>query len=278
MTFSGDDFRAVRRVSEAETTGTFDDSDVRKKEKRKPPRKRKKRKKKRYLLKFALLCLFCGLTYYVINSPIFNIQFIEVENNVHYTSEQIIEKGGVTKGVNIFWIDTENIKNLLQSDPYIVFAKVKREIPARIRISVEEREEAAFLRSGSYVIIIDENGLVLRKGEAVPELTELANLNIIKAEEGHALDVEQNALFSDALSLIKEAYKNDMYFKKIDISGVVMRAYVYDHLICEGTTTNLVKNMRSVKGVLAQLDQQDVQRGILKVGSDRYIAWQPTED
>ncbi|MDR0571038.1 MAG: FtsQ-type POTRA domain-containing protein [Clostridiales Family XIII bacterium] len=244
----------------------------------KPKKKKKKRKKKRYLLKFFIFCLAAAALYYFVNSSFFDVRAIAVEGNEYYTSEQIIEKAGVKAGNNIFREDLTGVKRALMEDPYIISARVRRDLPGTLAISVNERKEAAFLKDGKYAIIIDENGLALRKSETAPMLTELTNLDVTAAEEGKALEVEQNAAFADALALMRAADAGGLYFKRIDVSGIVVRAHVYDHLICEGTTENLIGNMARTKSLLEQLDGQGIQRGTLKVGSDRYIAWQPAEE
>ncbi|MDR0423893.1 MAG: FtsQ-type POTRA domain-containing protein [Clostridiales Family XIII bacterium] len=242
---------------------------------KKPPRKKKKRRKKHYLLKTAgLIALGAGL-YFFLTSQVFGIQEIVIENNSYYTSEQIIEMAGVAIGDNIFETDTGGLKKALMEDPYIINAKTRRELPSTLLIHVSEREEAAFMRNGAGFIIIDEEGLVLREAGAEPVLTELAALTVTEAEAGKTVKVEENAAFTDTLNLMKAVKKSELYFKKIDISNIIIRAYVYDHLICEGTPDNLLENLETLKAVLLDLDSKEIQRGTVKIGGDGYVAWQP---
>jgi cell division protein FtsQ len=240
-----------------------------------PARKKKKRKKKRYLLKMTICAALAAGVYMLMTSALFDIQAISVENNEHYTSAQIIDMSGVHVGDNAFQVSMGDVKRRLVQDPYIRGVKTRRQLPSTLVIHVSEREEAAFLRHGGQFVIIDEDGLALSVVGVEPLLTELASLTVTGAEAGQAVAVEQNAAFADTLSLMKEAKKNELYFKKINISNIIIRAYVYDHLICEGAPAYFFENMTSLKNVLMDIEAKGLKRGTVKLGGDGYIAFQP---
>ncbi len=77
-------------------------------------RKKKKRRKKHYFLRAVVfLAIVSGLIYFL-NSPFFDIQKINVEGNSYFTSEQIIERSGLTTGRNIiFNMHKNDIKKTL---------------------------------------------------------------------------------------------------------------------------------------------------------------------
>ncbi|MDR2089668.1 MAG: FtsQ-type POTRA domain-containing protein [Clostridiales Family XIII bacterium] len=244
----------------------------------KPGKKKKKRRKKRYLLKLCIALLAVLGAYKLLHSPIFDIQRITVENNAYYTSEQIIALSGVGPGENIFRVSTRGVRNRLLSDPYILSVKMKRRLPAELVLHIAERAEAAFVRDGDECVIIDENGLVLRRTETAPLLTELGNLKLAEAEPGRPLVAEENAALTDTLNLLKKVKNAELYFKKVDISNIIIRAYVFDRLVCEGTPAHLSENLDELKKRLLDLKEQGIERGTVKVGGDRYIAWQPVSE
>jgi cell division protein FtsQ len=243
-----------------------------------PAKKKKKRKKKHYLLKFFIILLTVFGAYRLLTSPLFDIQNIKVENNGYHTSEQIIAICGASTGENIFRVSMRGLRNNLLSDPYILSAKAKRSLPGELVIRVAEREEAAFVPYRGDYAIIDENGLVLRRAKARPLLTELGNLNITEAEEGRPLAAEENSALTDTLDLLKKVKNEELYFKKVDISNIIIRAYVFDRLVCEGTPQHLSDNLGELKKILLDLKQQGIERGSLKVGGERYIAWAPDSE
>jgi len=83
-------------------------------------RKKKKRRKKNYLLRIFVFAVICAALYFFLNMSFFDVSKIAVKNNNYYTSEQLIEKGGVKTGENIFFESkTGKIKKALLQDPYI---------------------------------------------------------------------------------------------------------------------------------------------------------------
>lgn len=216
-------------------------------------RKKKKRRKKRYLLKFFILIVLAVGLYYFLTSSLFDIGLITVENNSYYTQEQIISIAEGKTGGNIFEASTSEMKERLLENPYIKNAEVKRRLPSTLHIEVEERKESASIPYGEEYIIIDNDGIVLRKAEVEPALTMLTGLTVKNMDDGTPLVVEENAMLTDTLNLLKEVEKHELFFKRIDIANIVIKGYIYDQLICEGTPDNITNNLDALQIVLYDL-------------------------
>lgn len=238
-------------------------------------RKKKKRKKKHYLLKFILFVALATGMYFFFTSSLFDIQKITVENNNYYTAEQVISLAGAKTGENLFEASLSQMKEKLLADPYIKNVKLKRRLPAEVAIIVDERKEDAAVPYGSSYIIIDKEGMVLRKTDTEPALTLLLGMTIENMEPGTPLKVEQNAALTDTLKLLAEVKKHELFFKKIDIGSVLIKAYIYDQLICEGTPEDIINNMDSLQEVLYDLYTKGIERGVIKMGSDEYFSFSP---
>lgn len=238
-------------------------------------RKKKKRKKKHYLLKFILLVAFATGMYFFLTSSLFDIQKITVENNNYYTAEQVISLAGAKTGENLFEASLSKMKEKLLADSYIKNVKLKRRLPAEVVIIVDERKEDAAVPYGSSYIIIDKEGMVLRKTDTEPALTLLLGMTIENMEPGTPLKVEQNAALTDTLKLLAEVKKHELFFKKIDISNILVKAYIYDQLVCEGTPEDIMNNMDSLQEVLYDLYTKGIERGVIKMGSDEYFSFSP---
>jgi cell division protein FtsQ len=102
-------------------------------------KKKRKRKKKRYLLKFFILLILAASLYFFFSSSMFDIQKITVENNNHYTKEQLISLAGVRTGENLFKASLSQMKENLLADPYVKNVKLRKRLPAEVVISVQER-------------------------------------------------------------------------------------------------------------------------------------------
>ncbi len=238
-------------------------------------RKKKKRKKKRYLLKFIIMVALAVGMYFFLNSSLFDIQKITVEENNYYTVEQVISLAGAKTGENLFETSLPQMKEKLLADPYIKNVKLKRKLPDQVVIIVEERKEDAAVPYGNKYIIIDNEGMVLRKADTEPSLTLLMGMTIENMEPGTPLAVEENAVLTDTLKLLHEIKNYELFFKKIDISNIIVKAYIYDQLVCEGTPENIMGNLDSLQEVLYDLYTKGIERGVIKMGSDKYFSFSP---
>jgi len=256
-----------------------DEQDVPEKEteREKRPRGKKKRRKKHYFLRFLI---FVGLVFGAIkfmSSEFFTVTEIKVDGNHYYTKAQIIEMAQLRTGDNLFFdTKTAPARDYLLDDPYIKLVSVRKELPDTVRVAIEEREEYAAIPYGENYILIDQDGMVLRISDRDPVLPLLTGLSLVEMKPGTPLQVEQPYMLTDTLALIDEMDENDIYFKQIYFSAVVVKAYIYDNLYCEGTPENIKNSMDKIYELLTSLYKKDITHGVVKVGSDDYIAYSPT--
>lgn len=240
-------------------------------------RKKKRRKKKNYLLRLLVIITVGVGLYFLITSELFDINSVEVENNNYYTVEQVKDKSGIKVGVNIFKLKKSSVKEKLLKDPYFENIKIRRKLPSTILIEVTERTEKACIPKGNGYIIIDPKGLVLRKVEKEPKITVIQGLTVKQAKAGKPLDVEENSILTDTLNMLKVMEDSDLYFMKIDISNVIIKAHIYDQLICEGTPENLTESIKNgnLEAALYDMYNKGIERGVIKIGSDNYCSFDP---
>jgi hypothetical protein len=243
-------------------------------------KKRKKRKRKNYLLRFVILVLFCVGMYYFLSSDIFDISKVRVVGNNYYTVEQIKDKANVKIGMNIFEFRKGKLKKKLLKDPYLKNVVIKRKLPSTIVIDVDERKEEAGLLDGDRYIIIDEDGLVLRISKDEPKVTRITNLKIQKSKVGKPIEVEGNALLNDTLKMLKEMDDADIFFKHINMSSIIVRAYISEQLICEGAPDNLRESAKNgnLQAALYEMHSKGIERGTIKIGSDNYCSFDPNAE
>ncbi len=238
------------------------------------PRKRK-RKKRNYLVRFVMLILIGAGGYLFLSSDFFDIQKITVLNNRYYTQQQVIALAEARIGDNMFALSTGSMKDKLLQDPYIRAVKISRRLPDNLVISVEERAESAAVPFDNDYVIIDGLGMILRKTDVEPKLTKLLGMTVANLETGTPLRVEENAVLNDTLKMLASMEENELYFKKIEISPMIIKAYIYDSLVCEGTPENIMKGMDGLKDVLYDLYAKGIERGIIKVGGDGHYSFSP---
>ena len=239
-------------------------------------KKKKKRKKKHYLLRLLLLILIGIGAYYFLTSSIFDVQKLTVEGNKYFTAEQVIQIAGAGTGENLFGQPVKKMEKNLLREPYMKNVSVSRRLPGELVIRVTERKEYASVPYGKKYLIIDKDGMILKQTDTVPKLPLLIGMTLSNIKVGTPLRVEENSLLTGTLTMLEEMNKNEIYFKKIEISSVVIRAYIYDTLLCEGTPENIIKNMDEIKQVLYDLYKKGTERGVIKVyGDERDCAFSP---
>ncbi len=240
--------------------------------------KKRRRRKKHPFLRFLLFCAFCVGMYFFIRSDFFTVTKIEVSGNRYYTKAQVVEISGLKTGYNLFEMKTLDAKDALLNDPYIRLAEIKKVPRGTIQINIEERLEYAAVPYGEEFILIDEDGMVLRLTDTEPVLPQLLGMTINEMAPGSPLKVEQAYLLTDTLSMISVMEENDLYFKKINFSTVIVRAYIYDNYYCEGTPQNIIENMSAIRQLVEEHYKQDITRGVIKVGKGNYLAFSPQID
>lgn len=122
-----------------------DQKPTRQKKKSEPPprahRHRTERRKKRSKYFFvAFLALFTVAVVLVLSLKVFFfITEFSVEGNKHYSEEQILQYMTVQKGENLFLADINQAANhIMDNLPYLDRVTVRRSLPDRLRVIVEE--------------------------------------------------------------------------------------------------------------------------------------------
>lgn len=239
------------------------------------PRKKKKRKKKRYLLKFFILTAVCVSLYFFLHSSVFNIRTIRVSGNGHISAEQVQEMAGLKNGINLFEFKSGVCEDKLLENPYIKNVNIRRKLPSEVHIQVVERQEKAVLQKDRQYIVIDMEGVVLRKADNCPKQPLLTGVTVTEARENEKIAVKEKYTCKKALELLAAMEAADLYFKKIDVSGVIVRLYVTDKLICKGEGKNLLTGMQegNLKAVLYDLYKKKIKKGTVNVGDDQYYSF-----
>ncbi len=216
-----------------------------------------------------------------LKAPAFNVANFEVNGNHYYTDNEIINMGAVSEGENIFTgVDCSDIRDRLLKDPYMIQVKVRRKLPNTIVINIGERTQVAGIVFGESYVVIDAEGVVLRKTLVDPKVTVLRGMNISKMTLGEPIEVEEPVLLRQCMEMIDTMQKNNMYFKSITVSEGEVRAYVLDNLLVKGMADNIIQSLKNkdIQLVVQELFDQGIERGTIKVTGDNYVSFTPKID
>lgn len=92
----------------------------------------------------------------------FNLKQVAVNGVTLYTSDQILEVGGVVNGANLFRTNTDLIEQrLVETLPYVESAKVSKDFPNSLVIEIVEAEKFAEIESNGQYYVLSRSGRIL---------------------------------------------------------------------------------------------------------------------
>lgn len=110
-------------------------------------------------LLLVLVVLIAGLLF--IKSAYFTVGSVIVEGNKYISVEEVYHIADIPESMNIFSLNTANIKMRLMHDLRIAETDVSRRFPGTIVISIKERKPMAYVASNYGFIEVDKQGVVL---------------------------------------------------------------------------------------------------------------------
>lgn len=268
------------RGESEEESDEYEDEEVvgrRKRAEKKGTKKSGKRKKSHFWRNILLLLIIAAGVFLFLRSDYFAIKNYEVDGNNYYTSGEIITLAKARTGNNIFFhAEKAVIKENLEKNPFFKNIEISRKLPSTLVIKVEERPQVAAVSFGDSFIVIDDEGVVLRRTDVDPKVTLLTGLTISKMNVGEKLEAEEKETLSMTLHMLYTMESGDIYFKKIDVSKVVIRAYIYDNLIVKGTPAAVSQSIESgnLQIMVSDLFKKNITRGTIKMG-DGTLTWTP---
>ena len=241
-----------------------------------PKKKRKKRRKKHYFLRFLVLVALIAGAYVFLTSPVFSIDQVIIEGNTLMSDEDIMKTSGIKIGDNMFEQTGRKVKAALTEKKYIADVKVSRELPNIYKIKITERTPVIAVSYDGKYVILDEEGYAVDEADTTMHATLVTGLKINKYELGAVPEFDDSANFKEASQLIKAVNDSGLFFKKVELgSSMTVKGYVTDTMVCSGQSSDIIAQLEEIKAVLYDLDQKDIKRGVIRVGSDDYISFSP---
>ncbi len=111
----------------------------------------------------ASVAVAWGLRRYLRTSPRFAVRTIVVEGNQRKTPNQIAERAGIASGRNIFTVEEDEAKELVEADPWVATAEVHVELPNHVTIKVTEREARALAVVDGELFLVDTSGEIFKE-------------------------------------------------------------------------------------------------------------------
>jgi len=239
----------------------------------------KKSRKSIIIIKWTTLIVLIILTIVLfLNSSLFNIREIEVENNSKISQEEIIKLSTLEKDVNMFKYSNRTIRNNIKTNAYIEDVKIKRSLNGYITLTVTERKPTFMLKFANSYVYINNQGYILELSETPLELPTIIGYKTIPDEikEGNRLIVEDLEKLDDVIKIINSAKESSIFsmITSIDITdknNYKIELASKSKTVQFGTATNINVKLLKIQevleneeGVAGEIYFQDSERTIFK--------------
>lgn len=236
------------------------------------PKLKQQRRRKANRRLVILLSLFFSLILVIayIQSPLSRIRTISIKGNEFYSSNELIEKTGLSTNMNIWKVKSSSISAKLEHLPEIKKASVHMKWPNTIEVTIVEYKKLAYVKNNSAYSPVLENGTIL-KNRTTGKFPVNAPI-LVGFKEGVVLDHflgELEKLPEEVLNSISEIkYSPD----KTDHDHV--RLFMNDGFEVSATINSFSEKMSHYPSIIRQLDPN--KKGIidLEVGS-YFKAYEP---
>jgi cell division protein FtsQ len=108
----------------------------------------------------------------IANAAGFRVVLIGLVGNHHVNREEVLATAGITGTTSLLFLDVDQIRLRLKTNPWIADATVLKLYPGELQIGIKEREAFALWQKDGRVSVIADDGTVLEPYVA-PRLTRL---------------------------------------------------------------------------------------------------------
>ncbi|MCL2323306.1 MAG: FtsQ-type POTRA domain-containing protein [Oscillospiraceae bacterium] len=215
--------------------------------------RKNEKKVRRRILTFLFVSVILIVIFFTLKS--FKIKYIEFTGGENINVTAFEPKANELMGRNIFIADYNTIIKEIYSNPYVMKVCVKRSLPDKINIVIDEKKALFYIYNGKYVIF-DNQGMVLEIDNQVKNgIIEITGVNIkedIKKNDYVKLDKQH----FDVINEISDLFlKNTSVLKpyRLDISNLSdLSVFVNDIEIKMGDLFNLKEKLNSAFNIIIE--------------------------
>lgn len=192
------------------------------------------------LISVAFIAVAVFVFFYAFTIKSVDVDFTAVNGSSNY--EKVQEELDTIKGSNLLTLNTEEIKQKVEKDPYFEVVSIQKKYPNVLSVEIKERVETYVVQFEDELYCLSEEGIVLKKVQDANysnciKLSFESGISISNVEIGKKLQTTENQRFNLATTLVKEVNLTDcikeMIISKSD-AGVEIGVYQtnIDFLLC----------------------------------------------
>lgn len=227
------------------------------------------------ILFFSLL-LVLGACFFL-KSDFFYLKEVVINNNKYLTKEDINSLLNIDKNKNIFFYDLNNLENKIKESSYIKSCEIKRKIPNKLIVNIDEKNIVGPIYNGKSYVYIDDSGNFVdqikknKTNESVIYVEYSLNnksVNFInKNDKKNLLTLYSKLKEENILKQIKIIdFRNKSIINMKGNSGIV---------ICLNKDNNIEKNTIKLRKILVDLQNRKQVYGKIDFTYSKYVLYSP---
>ena len=129
------------------------------------------RRRLRVTLVLASAIIIVGLGYLAVQSPLLDVDHIRVIGAHRETTIAVQAQGGVHRGDPLLFVDTGKVARRIEQLPWVEHARVQRNLPGTLTITVTDYVPTAYVRAPSgRVALVASTGRVIALSKLIPPM------------------------------------------------------------------------------------------------------------
>jgi len=234
---------------------------------------RKIKKKRTRLITIIILLVISIFFILYTRTSFFHISAIEVYGNEKIKDDKLILASGIMIGENIFKISLKMAEENILLHPYIKNVDIKRKLPDKIEISVDERKEIAVIDYAGSYIYVDEEGIILNilSEKDNSQIVEINGIEISNPRVSQKVEFNNEQIGDNILELLNESRKlglsNSITTISVDENNKVTFHLDDGGEVAFGTLDDVKYKLNFLVSILKELDAKN--QGFKKIHLDK---------
>lgn len=228
-------------------------------------KRNKARKNKRNILILGIFIISIG-SFALLKAELFNVIEVIVENNNILSKEEILDETEVL-GNNIFLVKLNELESKILLNPYIEDVDIKRTIPNKISITVNERVASYKVIDNDKSYILNENLVIMEKRDDLESITLpiLEGLEVEGKDLGESISSNKEKI--DFLKKLKVASNDysDMKIESVDVSDINnINVYLNNCKIILGSNEDIDRKLSKAINILKS-NKVNIENGYIDI-------------
>ncbi len=221
----------------------------------------------------STLCIIFGILLGIANLPFFVIEEIYINGNNRVTNDEILQAiNYVPNEVNYIFLNKDEAKKTLLSNPYVEEVEFVYIFPSEMEINIKEREQIAYVPYGknSYLYISREGIVLQTSKELLEPMPIIKGVNFSEFTLGNVLINDGEELLKGTVNIINTMKKYDIETKNLIIDIVnpkEIKIKYGDIIINFGYEEEVDKKIRILSGILKSLEDRPELRGEIDISN-----------